>query len=487
MTRLALLITSAALLVAAPTASAQLPGGSLMSDNVEFVKNFAESFDSSGARLHEGYFYITTERDLRIYDVKEPENPVEVGSLQFDSPGTPTFTEEDPDTNGEILLRWDAGLEVIDVSDKTAPTVIATLGTDDQHTVTCVLDCTWAYGSGGAIVDLRDPKNPKEAGDWIEQLEAGSSHDVTEVSPGIILTATEPMALLDARTNPANPTVLATTQVPGFTHATLWPNGGTDPFALAGGEAQATPKCDDDESATFQTFDTANWQTSKSFKLLSQFKMATGTFSDGASPYSTWCVHWFDEHETFYGGGLVAIAWYEQGVRFLQVGTDGSIKEIGYYLPLGGQTSGVYWITDRVMYTADYTRGMDVLKFTGEIPQGRPRPGAPVDPNRVTEPGGSGVAGSNTSGPSFDKLVAMPSSRKCVRRLRIKARKAKDPVSRLVVRVDGRKKATVKGTKKARRGVTVRRLPRKKRFTVQVLVRTRSGHSTAAARSYRGC
>jgi hypothetical protein len=484
MTRLALLIATAALLVAAPTAGAQLPAGSLMSDNVEFVKNFGSSTDSSGARLKDGYFYITTERDLRIYDVKDPENPVEVGSLTFDSPGTPAFTEEDPDTNGKILLRWDFGLEVVDVSDKTAPKVIGTLGDDDQHTVTCVLDCTWAYGSGGKIVDLRDPANPKEAGDWLDGTGGESPHDVTEVSPGLILAATEPMVLLDARTDPAHPTVLATTNVPGFTHATLWPNEGTDRFALVGGESQAAPNCDEDASSTFQTFDTAGWQSSKSFKLLGQFKMSSGTFSDGRSPYSTWCVHWFDEHPTFHEGGLVAIAWYEQGVRFLQVATDGSIKEIGYYLPFMGQTSAVYWITDRIMYTSDYYRGMDVVKFTGDIPQGTPRPGAPV----TVGSGGGGAAGTaaNTAGPSFDKLVSMPKGSKCVRRLRIRARKAKDPVTRLSVRVDGKKKGTVKG-KRVRRGITLRRLPRKRRFTVQVQVRTRSGHSTAAARSYRGC
>jgi hypothetical protein len=483
-TRLALLLATAALLVAAPLASAQAPAGTLMSDNVEFVKNFATSTDSSGARVKDGYFYITTERDLRIYDVKDPENPVQVGSLTFDSPGTPIFTEEDPDTNGKILLRWDAGLDVIDVSDKTAPKVIGSVDTDDQHTVTCVLDCTYAYGSEGKIVDLRDPTNPKVVGDWLEPLEASSNHDVTEVAPGLVLTSTEPMVLLDARTDPVHPTTLAVTQMPGFTHANLWPNAGTDRFALVGGEKSAPPACDDDASATFQTFDTTGWQTSRTFKLVGQFKMQTGTFTDGSSPYSTWCVHWFDEHPSFHEGGLVAIAWYEQGARFLQVGTDGSIKEIGYYLPFMGQTSGVYWITDRVLYTADYYRGMDVIKFTGDIPQGTPRPlGAPgSQPSGASTPS---TAPRTVAGPSFDTLVTLPKGGKCVRKLRIKVRKAADPVTRLTVRVNGRKKLTAR-TKKALRKVVVK-APRRKRFTIQVEVRTRSGHRSAAQRTYKGC
>jgi hypothetical protein len=76
----------------------------------------------------------------------------------------------------------------------------------------------------------------------------------------------------------------------------------------------------------------------------------------------------------------------------------------------------------------------------------------------------------------------MPSAKRCVRRsLRIKVRRAKDPVTRLTVRVNGRRRAASRG-----KSVTVRRLPRK-RFGVQVEVRTRSGHVTAGQRTYRRC
>ena len=486
MNRLALLIVSAALLVAAPTAAAQLPAAGFSSDNVEILKSFGTHADSSGARLKDGFFYITTERDLSIYDVKDPENPVKVGGLTFETPGTPVFSEEDVDTNGKVLLRWDDGIEVFDVTDKTAPTRIGHGDGGDEHTVTCILDCTWAYGSGGQIADLRDPKNPKVVGDWTESSEVTQTHDVTEVSPGIILTSSTPMVLLDARQDPAKPKVITSTATPGYTHANLWPHAGGDDFALVGGEAQGTPDCSESESATFQTWDARGGLTGKPFTLLDQFAMSTGVPTDGKNPYATYCVHWFDDHPTYRNGGLVAIAWYEHGTRFLKIGTDGQIEEIGYMIPYAGQTSGVYWITDRILYTADYTRGMDILKFTGDIPQGRANPTAP---NTPLTPGGGNGGGDPKAGraASFDSFVKLPSARRCVRRLKIRARKGKDPVTRLTVRVDGRKKALAKGTKKSRRGVTLRKLPRKKRFTVQVEVRTRSGHRTAAQRTYRGC
>ena len=73
------------------------------------------------------------------------------------------------------------------------------------------------------IVDLRDPANPKEVGNWREVAggDTTSTHDVTEIAPGIVVTSTEPLLLLDARKDPANPTRLQTGRTPGFAkHAT---------------------------------------------------------------------------------------------------------------------------------------------------------------------------------------------------------------------------------------------------------------------------
>ena len=60
-------------------------------------------------------------------------------------------------------------------------------------------------------------------------------------------------------------------------------------------------------------------------KPLGTYSLAEGTLTDGKSPYTTWCTHWFDAHPSFSNGGMVAISWYEQGTRFLQVAPDGKI------------------------------------------------------------------------------------------------------------------------------------------------------------------
>jgi hypothetical protein len=78
-------------------------------------------------------------------------------------------------------------------------------------------------------------------------------------------------------------------------------------------------------------------------------------------------VHWFQEHPTFRNGGLVAISEYEDGVRFLQIGADGSIKEQGFFLSLGSSSSSPKWAgKDDVLYSIDYQRGIDILRYRGE-------------------------------------------------------------------------------------------------------------------------
>ena len=93
-----------------------------------------------------------------------------------------------------------------------------------------------------------------------------------------------------------------------------------------------------------------------------------GTYADGNSPYNALgcSVHWFTEHPQFRNGGAVALAEYENGTRLLQVTPAGKIIEQGYFLPLGGSTSAPHFHPNgKVIYAIDYTRGVDVLRYTG--------------------------------------------------------------------------------------------------------------------------
>jgi len=413
--------TTPVTLESGPAVLTRDPGpGYFATSNIEWLGNIPVNTDSAGARFLDGYLYITEDRGLTIYDLSDPELPVPAGFHPL--PQGPYYTEEDVDTNGEILLIGSYGdlapnvgplrtLYVFDVTNKNLPTLIGQVAGADQHTVSCILDCTWAYGSGGNIVDLRDPTSPVlQPTRWTQAPEVqaagvNSSHDVTEVAPGIVVTSSNPVLVLDAREDPVNPKVVATGS-PGdgrFIHGNLWKNGGVDEdgllveaddLLLVGGETFSSA-CGENDGA-FMTFDAreVNAETeairtaladgepiperTAGFSMLDQWRVSgSGLYADGNSPYNQYCAHWFTQHPTWDDGGLLAMGWYEHGVRFLEVASEadadadpdvgfGDITEKGWFVPLGGSTSAAYWVTDEIVYTADYQRGIDILRFTDE-------------------------------------------------------------------------------------------------------------------------
>ena len=468
-------------------AGAQGIAGGLSSDNLEHVALFPLDGRANGGKLLGTTLYVTTGKTLEILDVSTPESPKSVGKLDFeivDGGYVATGYQEDVDTNGKVLIRSDGGeMQVVDVRDPAKPTVLSVLVGADDHTMSCVLDCSFVYGSEGTVVDLRDPAKPVLRDTrWTEIAEVSNGHDVTEVAPGLVLTATNPMVLLDARSDPANPTRLAAVEAPGFVHGTAWPGQGEGDIALAGGEAMGpSPACQDDPSSTFHTWDTRGWRETKTFKMLDEYRL-TPTEQEGGTA-SVWCTHWFDHHRQFGTGGLVTIAWYEQGVRLLQVAGDGKIEQTGYFLPHAGSVWDVRWIDDRVLYTFDHHRGIDILRYTGEIPDpggrlpGR-QPPASNPPPSSTPPGGA-------PGPRLRDLVKLPRRCGAGRSLTLRARAGgDDPVTSVRVRLGRKLVRRVRGS--AVSTVRLRRLPRKA-FTLRVAATTRSGATASGQRRYGGC
>ena len=366
-----LAIALALVAVAAPSANAFVSDKVpvyFKSDNVDYLGFIPLENDTAGARVVGNYMYITTSRGLTIYDLKDPENPVRMGTAVL--PQEVYFAEEDVDTNGKILLIGTLGtLYVFDVEDKSNPVVIGELDGADEHTISCVLDCTYAYGSEGVIVDLRTPSKPKIVGDWAKSTGGGrGGHDVTEVAPGFVVTSTQPITLLDARKNPARPKLLATgsNKDGRFIHGNLWPRRMKDDFLLVGGETSG-PSCEGADSAAFMTWDATKWRRTRSFRMIDEYRVKNGVPTDGDAAADLFCGHWFSTKPGYRNGGLVSIGWYEHGTRFLDVSRSGQIKEVGYFLPLAGSTSAAYWVSDRIVYAVDYNRGLDILRFTGRI------------------------------------------------------------------------------------------------------------------------
>ena len=364
-------VCGAALLALLPLQPA--PGSGLSSDNVTYIDTLPlEVGTVTGARQVGKYLYVGGAKGFSIYDVTQPRKPQLVSTTLTGF----QFPTEDVDTNGEILLLSNdqapaqlVGFQVWDVSDKADPVKLGSIAGLRDHTFSCVFDCTWAYGSRGSIIDLRDPDNPKLAGSWGASAPS-DGFDVTEVSPGLILTSTRQMRLLDARKDPTKPKTVAL----GYTvdnrliHSNRWPRGGKDDFYLVQGETPASQLCDQDSGA-FMTWDARKWRDTRTFSMIDEFRVANGTFTDGNPAVNgLGCTAmWFQHHPSFRNGGLVVSAFFEHGSRFLNVDRQGQIEEVGYFMPAAGNTIASYWITDKIVYALDVQRGIDILEFTGTL------------------------------------------------------------------------------------------------------------------------
>ena len=175
-------------------------------------------------------------------------------------------------------------------------------------------------------------------------------------------------------------------------HSVRWPRNGRDKFAFQGGETNFNAQCTDDV-ASFAVLDASKTAQTGVFEgPLDEERPRNGKYVDGnvAANAAGCSVHWFEEHKSFDNGGLVALAEYDNGVRFEQVTPDGQIIEQGYFQPLGFETSSPKWApgTD-IVYSIDYARGIDILRWKGShyVPNKygaiRPEPG--------TVPGTNGV------------------------------------------------------------------------------------------------
>jgi hypothetical protein len=392
--RIALIATAFALVVsAAPLASATpvLTGPStagFASDNVEWVSINPQHIGTSGGKLVGKFYYLTDPRGLYIYDTSKPEAPELVGELLAPQIGTgAALAQEDPDTNGKLLLldASDGGankLLIIDVKDKTAPAVVGSMATTD-HTWTCFLDCKYAIGRTGLILDLRKPTEPKELGNWKDAVSApGYMHDFEEVAPGLLIGAGQPSFYLDVR-NPTKPKELSAFSPEFHTlgyHSAIWPRGGKDNLLLMGAEvapagstSNAGSDCTGEDVHALATFD-AKAAVKKGpkpgaiFKKLSEWRVAArGAYADGNAPgHTLYCGHWFDPHPTWKNGGILTIGHYDWGTRFLDVSSNGEMEEIGYFQPINGHTSSSEWISKDIVYVHDYRRGLEILRFTGK-------------------------------------------------------------------------------------------------------------------------
>ena len=342
----------------------------------------------AGQVVGDTYFISSWQTGLYSYDVSKPKAPELLDHMTADEIQIQSNENEDLATNGEILLlsqfnRTDAvnRLLVIDVRDPADMKVIATLPNAGGHTLECLYDCKWAYASGsgsasdGLVIDLRNPRKPKLVGKgWRAAVEDTPAHDVTEVRPGLVVTSSVPMFVLDTA-DPVKPKVLAQSpdSAPHTGHNNIWPRGGKDRFLISASEGVNNGRCElyGEDGKALQVWDTTRWR-SGGLEPLGTYTLTNG---EGHPPVDALGVqgcsaHWAHEHPSFHDGGLVAMAAYSHGVRLLDIDRDGKPREVGYFLKDVHGAIDVEWVTDRILYVVEDGGGLgafDVIEYTGPL------------------------------------------------------------------------------------------------------------------------
>jgi len=136
-------------------------------------------------------------------------------------------------------------------------------------------------------------------------------------------------------------------------------------------------------SGRFATYDLRGSYGGQGFKNTdkTKFRMRVlDTWTPEGAKGSTGCesAHYFTDR----GNGLLAYAFYGQGVRFLDASDPRHIRQVGYYRPDDAQSWAAYWYKGHV-FVPDFTRGVDILKLKG----GRSGKtlSAPVSPGSAAE------------------------------------------------------------------------------------------------------
>ncbi|MCA1834572.1 MAG: LVIVD repeat-containing protein [Actinomycetota bacterium] len=403
------------------------PDEPLSSPNVSLVAHFPDP-GATGGRFVGKYFYMTSSGPaliapgptggLRIFDASNPELPVLVGFLPL-----PHYENEDVDVAPErhlVLISMDkqssnpsiaGALFIVDVMNPALPALRsvvqypATVGEVDDpsptsvthkkymggpgHIANCILQCRFAYVTGARngtifVIDLRNVDAPAIMGTFKTPAAKANPvftqpavHDVNVDPQGYVwMTGSGGTAMYAPVKNPLRPKLLAwvsprdNVRYDQFIHHnSLRLNKDT---VLVTEEDWEQPQCgrDEDIKAADKTIIGKGEQGSfqawhiaaPKLTPLGTWQTELGDYLDGGAAVTIVCSsHWF----SFNRSKVVAVGWYNQGLRFLDVSNPRHIRQVGYWMgPMTTASAGLF-VPGRgdIAYSVDYTRGLDVLKI----------------------------------------------------------------------------------------------------------------------------
>ena len=150
----------------------------------------------------------------------------------------------------------------------------------------------------------------------------------------------------------------------------VWPNEGKDDFIMSSFETNGTPRCEAGVGA-FTVWDASRLEEDQDLhdpRRVDDRERHVGRRSPRCERSARLLA------ALVRGAPELPRRWHRRG-RLLRPRhslpatstTKGRSREEGYFLPWRGSTSAAYWVTDEIVYTIDYERGFDILRYTGKL------------------------------------------------------------------------------------------------------------------------
>lgn len=394
---------------------AEPPPGAI-SQGVEYLTTLPELATAISLNFIGDTMFASTVTGIYSYDVSDPAAPTLLGALpqyiwenedvDVDPARQLLFLSRDPRgfTTPAVSQTPFGMIQVIDVSNPAVMVQVGQIVLPGGHTTTCVDSCRYTWTGGPATglgqpadwkgrpvfgTDMRDPANPVACP---EPIDLGRNdgvtdyaHDVQVDSRGIAWVSgrggVRGYWVNGTRRDPVDGKVKQATgcspvpyagggtelgKTSGLMHNS-WRNTalaveGRKGDVLAVTEENVVSDCA--TSGRFATYDLKGSYRGAGFSpktvkthRLRELDAWTPEEQNGSTGRAS--AHYFTDR----GDGLVSIAFYEQGVRFLDIRNPKKITQVGFYRPDDANAWAAYWRPGGYVFVPDFTRGVDVLKI----------------------------------------------------------------------------------------------------------------------------
>ncbi len=357
---------------------------------MNFVTN-ANADSTAGIWLHDNKAYLSGPSGLRVIDITDPAVPRTLATEVEDTSSRDVDILVHPNGNTyAVLARGGAGTAVVDVTDSTAPMVVAQIAVS-AHNTAVVPNTTLVYNSRsisthvpGAgetgqidIIDLADPANPvvtvfafpaviTDPNGAPRTVQSTTCHDLTfnEERQLAYCAGVTDTTIWDI-SSPAEPEIIQVIDWPGTNiHHGVWDARGGDLLILGGefaGVAAPSPPC----SATFRDPTSALWffdisdlgtPTPVGYFQVQWEQLASG--DGGAVP--RYCSTHFGT--VIEDRDQLVMGWYAAGTVLVDFTDPANAEQVAHYWSEGTNTWEARYYKGHI-YTGDTALGMDILRL----------------------------------------------------------------------------------------------------------------------------